>query len=97
MTEAEALTYFAELKTSYQLTFGKGDSLAFRNLAAFCHEHETCFVKGDRDQSLIMEGRRQVILRIRDFLNETPEQLVSIYATRPATGATRHDDQDIPQ
>lgn len=97
MTDAELLAYFAEWKAAYQLQFQKGDSPAIADLAKFCHERETCFVKGDRDQSLVMEGRRQAILRIRNFLELTPEQLVNLHATRPATGATRHDDQDIPQ
>lgn len=90
MTPEELLAYFAQWKTAYQLAFGDGKNPAFAELAAFCHEHETCIVRGDRDQSLVLEGRRQVILRIRNFLNLTPEELVKLH-TRPATGATSHD------
>ena len=97
MTPEEALAYFTEWKTAYQLLFGKGDSVAFADLATFCHERTTCVVPGDREQSYVLEGRRQVILRIRNFLDLTPEQLVQLHTTRPATGATSHDDQDIPQ
>ncbi len=94
MTPTEALAYFSEWKAAYQLEFGRGDSAAFADLAAFCHEGETCFVRGDRDASLIMEGRRQVILRIRNFLDLTPEQLVkllTVQADRHAEGAISHD------
>ena len=91
MTEAEALAYFSEWKTAYQLVFGEArKSPAFADLAAFCRERETCVVPGDRDQTLVLEGRRQVILRIRNLLDLTPEELVKLH-TRPATGATSHD------
>lgn len=90
MTGEEALAYFSDWKKAYQLAFGKGDSPAFDDLAVFCHERETCVVKGDRDMTLVMEGRRQAILRIRNFLDLTPEQLVKLH-TRPATGATSHE------
>lgn len=87
----DALAYFSEWKTAYQLAFGKGDTPAFDDLAVFCRERATCVVPGDRDQSLVMEGRRQVILRIRNFLDLTPEELVKLH-TRPAIGATSHAD-----
>lgn len=79
MTPDETLKYFGEWKAAYQLAFGKGDSPAFADLAAFCHLRETCFVKGDSDASLVMEGRRQAILRIRNFLDLTPEELVQLH------------------
>lgn len=97
MTAAEALAFYSEWKTAYQLAFGKGDNPAFADLAAFCFERKTCVVPGDRDQSFVLEGRREVILRIRNFLDLTPEELVNLYTTRPATGATSHDYQDDPQ
>jgi len=89
MTEAEALAYFADWKTAYQLQFGDGKSPALADLSEFCHERKTTFT-GDRDESLVMEGRRQAMLRIRNFLELTPEQLVKLH-TRPAQGATSHE------
>ena len=94
MTETEALAYFSEWKKAYQLAFGKGDNPAFADLAAFCFERKSCVVRGDRDQSFVLEGRREVILRIRNFLDLTPEELVALYTTRPAQGATSHDGHD---
>lgn len=91
MTAEESLKYFSEWKAAYQEAFGAASKgAAFADLAAFCHERETCVVPGDRDQSSVKEGRRQVILRIRNFLDLTPEQLVKLH-TRPATGATSHE------
>lgn len=93
MTPDAALSYFGDWKKAYQLQFGDGKSPALADLSAFCHERETTIVKGDRDMSLVMEGRRQVILRIRNFLDLTPEQLVSLHThTRPATGAISHEE-----
>lgn len=91
MTPDQTLAYFSEWKTAYQLAFGKGDSPAFADLAVFCRERETTIVKGDRDMSLVNEGRRQAILRIRNFLDLTPEQLVALH-TRPAQGATSREE-----
>ena len=90
MTQEEALKYFSEWKAAYQLQFGDGKSPALSDLSAFCRENETCVVPGDRDMTLVMEGRRQAILRIRNFLTLTPEQLVQLH-TRPATGAISHE------
>lgn len=90
MTPAEQLEYFSFWKKSYQADFGRGDSPAFADLAAFCHERETSVVPGNRDMTLVLEGRRQVILRIRNLLDLTPEELAALH-TRPATGATSHE------
>ncbi len=90
MTSEEALAYFSQWKKAYQLLFGDGKSPALDDLAVFCRERATCSVPGDRDQSNVLEGRRQVILRIRNLLELTPEELVKLH-TRPATGATSHE------
>ncbi len=90
MTAEEALAYFSDWKKAYQLAFGKGDSPAFDDLAAFCYERKSCVVPGESDTTLALQGRREVILRIRNFLELTPEELVKLH-TRPATGATSHE------
>ena len=88
MSPDEALKYFSEWKAAYQAVFGENarKSPAFIDLAKFCHARETCVVVGDRDQSLVMEGRRQVYLRLMNFVELTPEELVALY-TRPHEGA----------
>jgi hypothetical protein len=47
------------------------------DLAAFCFLSETTHVVGDRDSSLIAEGRRQVLLRISKMTGLTPAQIES--------------------
>jgi hypothetical protein len=60
------------------------------DLATFCRADETCVVPGDRDRTYVLEGRREVYLRIRDHLDLTVEELVEKYTT-PAKGA--HGDE----
>lgn len=85
MTPEESLKYFAEWKTAYGLAFSDAIKMpAFADLAKFCRARETCVVPGDRDQSYVMEGRRQVFLRIQNFLERTPEELVALY-TKPVS------------
>lgn len=91
MTPDEALKFFAERKSAYQLAFGSvAGASVLDDLAVFCRARETCVVPGDRDRTVVLEGRREVYLRIQDYLDLTPEQLVQIN-TRPAKGATSHD------
>lgn len=77
MTPDEALELFAAAKRAYQVTYNTppGESVQ-ADLAIFCHANTTTAVLGDRDQTLILEGRRQVWLRIREYLDLSPEELV---------------------
>lgn len=80
MTPEEGAKYFAEWKAAYQLAFAEAiKGSVFADLAKFCHAYETTVVPGDRDQSFVMEGRRQVYLRIQNFLERTPDELVVLY------------------
>jgi hypothetical protein len=84
MTPDEALRYFSEWKAAYQAAFGENARAlpAFVDLARFCHARETCVIRGDRDLSLVMEGRRQVYLRVMNFIELTPEELVVLHTRR---------------
>lgn len=69
-------------KRDYQLTLGRLDVHSQRvlnDLAQFCRANDTCVVPGDRDLTLILEGRREVWLRIANHLNLTPQQLYAIF------------------
>lgn len=84
MTPDESLKYFAEWKAAYQAAFAEAiKGSVFADLAKFCHAYETTVVPGDRDQSYVMEGRRQVYLRIQNFIERTPQELVALYTTQP--------------
>lgn len=47
------------------------------DLERFCFASETTHVVGDRDSSLIAEGRRQVYLRILKMARLTPAEIES--------------------
>jgi hypothetical protein len=79
---------------AYMLAFlTEAGKAILTDLATFCRAAETCVVPGDRDRTYVLEGRREVYLRIRDHLDMTIDQLVTTY-TRPAKGAISHDDRD---
>ena len=68
-------------RAAYRAVFGgpAGQSV-MNDLSVFCRANETCVIPGDRDRSLILEGRREVFLRITQHLNLTQEQLYTLYA-----------------
>ena len=80
LTPAEALQIQSDAKRAYQLAFNSpgGEGVLF-DLGIFCRARESCVVPGDRDRTYLLEGRREVYLRIRDYLDLTPEQLVEKY------------------
>jgi hypothetical protein len=88
VTLDEAIELQTTIKRAYQLVFdnpGSGAAVLL-DLGIFCRARETCVIPGDRDLTYVLEGRREVYLRIRDYLDLTPEQLVERYTT-PAQGA----------
>src|SRR5688500_260506 len=96
MTPAEAFPILDDRKRAFLLAFNKEEAAGaavLADLATFCRADETCVVPGDRDRTYVLEGRREVWLRIQDHLKLSTEQLVQKY-TRPAKGATRHDDRE---
>lgn len=81
-TKLEWLLGLREKKKSYETILGPNGVVghdSMRDLAWFCFAYETTNVIGDRDQSLINEGRRQVWLRLQEYLHLTPEDLVLLY------------------
>ena len=74
----------AQYQAAYKLTFGsQSGQTVLRDLTSFCRGTETCVVaeKGqpiDVHRSLILEGRREVFLRIQRAMNLTPEQLIAL-------------------
>lgn len=81
LTRTEAIELQTSIKRAYQLAFnnpGAGAAVMF-DLGIFCRANETCMVRGEPDMTNVLEGRREVYLRIRDYLDLTPEQLVEKY------------------
>jgi hypothetical protein len=83
MGDQETIEYLGQRKTSYQLTFKSeqpADLFVMEDLARFCRANESCVVPGDHDRTLLLEGRREVWLRIIQHLGLTPEQLFQLYS-----------------
>ena len=80
------LDFFRRRRSDYLLTFNTENQASQRvlaDIANFCRANETCIVPGDRDRTLVLEGRREVYLRIAQHLNLNSEQLFNLYAILP--------------
>lgn len=77
--------FFKRRKTNYQLACNQPATQEMLiDLAQFCRANETCVVldsSGRVDDAFtkILEGRREVWLRIEQHLNLTPSQLYLLY------------------
>ena len=99
MTQEEMNVILGDRQRAYLLAFNGQEAAGaavLADLAIFCRADETCVVPGDRDRTYVLEGRREVYLRIRDHLMLSTDELVQKY-TRPAKGAISHDHRDPPQ
>lgn len=70
-------TILTSRKTSYQFTFQENNVYAqavLSDLARFCKATETTFHTDSRVHA-VLEGRREVFLRIQNHLNLSPEEL----------------------
>jgi hypothetical protein len=68
-------------KTAYQLTFdteSESVKTVLRDLAKFCRANKSCFHADPRIHAVI-EGRREVFLRIIEHLNMTPDEFWKKY------------------
>jgi hypothetical protein len=64
-------------RRQYQLTFKQtvwGQNV-LADLAKFCRANETCVVPGDQRLTDVLEGRREVWLRIQNHIHLTDDQL----------------------
>lgn len=90
MSPDEAMAMLADRQVIYRQTFGTAHGkAALDDLATFCRARETCVIPGDRDRTYVLEGRREVFLRIKDFLDRPAEELFAIYFKPGATNAAR--------
>jgi hypothetical protein len=80
--ERQAFELIQERKRAYQLVFtGPSGQMVLENLAVFCRANESCFHADPRIHA-VLEGRREVYLRIREHLDLTTEQLFEFYTQR---------------
>lgn len=74
------LNFLRDRRRSYLLTFNKQSPAAQEvliDLARFCRANESCFNSDPRIHA-VLEGRREVWLRITQHLHLTPEQLFAL-------------------
>jgi len=78
-----AVEFFRGYRSAYQLTFSTpAGQMVLQDLAKFCRPTQTCFHPDPRLHA-VAEGRREVWLRIQNYLNLTPEQLYGLLAKGP--------------
>lgn len=68
-------------KLAYTQTFNLQSvavQAVLKDLSRFCRAHETTFSKDDRT-TYMLEGRREVWLRIQNYLNLTQDQLYDLH------------------
>jgi hypothetical protein len=74
-------TLLSSRKLAYQRTFeaeGVDCKIVLKDLAKFCHADDTAFHPDPRVHA-VLEGRREVWLRIQKYLKLTPDQLWDLY------------------
>lgn len=86
------LDFLRRRKRNYQLTFDNSPAAqeVLQDLAKFCRANETCF-HADARVHAVLEGRREVFVRIQNHLNLSSEQLFAIFGGvqfNPTTGDT---------
>lgn len=80
-TMSETLTFLGLRKKSYQSIFGPAGAAgsdAMKDLAKFCYAAKSTAVP-NRDLSMVLQGRREVWLRICEHLHLEPEELAVLY------------------
>jgi hypothetical protein len=89
-----AWDFLRRRKIDYQLALtspaGQG---VLCDLAKFCYADRDTFTTSAR-QSDVLQGRREVWLRIQNHLNLTPDQLYEIYAGRQLNPADLGDKEN---
>lgn len=84
---------FVGLVFSYQQVFNKKSphtKEVLRDLAKFCRAHESTFLPDSRAHALL-EGRREVFLKILDNLNLTIEELYDLHRVKEIRGRPQGD------
>lgn len=82
-------------KRDYVVTFKSSPAgqRVLQDLAQFCRANETCFHEDPRLHA-VLEGRREVFLRIGKHLNLTSEQLYAVFAGHVFNPNEKLEDQD---
>ncbi len=81
-------------KRAFEMVFkNAGGEAVLADLARFCRARETTFHPNDRVQAML-EGRRQVLLRIEPHLSYSSEELAILYQAPPMPTTITGDEAD---
>jgi len=72
---------FQERRRAYQLVFKHNTAshnIVLKDLAKFCRAHGSCYHK-DPKMSAMLEGRREVWLRIQEYLRLTEDDIYKLH------------------
>jgi hypothetical protein len=82
MKRADVIEQLRQLKAAYQVALSAASGeLVLRDMAKFCRANASCFDDDPRVHAAL-EGRREVWLRINDFLTLSPEELANFVPSR---------------
>lgn len=87
-------SFLQRRKRDYQLALtSPAGQEVLADLAKFCRANETCFHTDPRLHA-VLEGRREVWLRIQRHLNLSTEQLYAIYSGHQFNPLASEDKED---
>lgn len=76
--------FLAKRQNDYWQTFNlesQAVKAVLKDLEGFCRENESCFHADPRVHA-VLEGRREVLLRIKRHIKLKPEELIKYYTTK---------------
>lgn len=79
------MAFLGQRRRAYQLAFGStAGREVLKDLSLFCRARETCVVAErnktvDRERTLVLEGRREVWLRIQQHMNMSEAELYALF------------------
>jgi hypothetical protein len=75
----KVIAFLQQRKRAFQLAFSSpAGQIVLADLAKFCRAAESCYHDDPRKHA-VLEGRREVFIRISDHLNLSTEQLYMLY------------------
>lgn len=93
----DTLGFLRSRRIAYRVTFGRQNGHAqavLRDLTQFCHWGATPFTPDPRETD-VMIGRQQVLLRIKQHLGLSDEQLFAVYNGSPVPSKVDDEEDDV--
>lgn len=76
-----------------QVLGGPSGQMVLADLAKFCRASETCY-DADPRMNAVLEGRREVWLRMQQHLRMTPEELFQLYSGHTVVRLVQQQEKD---